>query len=234
MSNAQLTLLFAALGIASLTAGLLIRAGRLRWWLQTYWDTSLPSAQRAGGLILLPAGVIILTGVVGVILEAAGLRPFGLLLGFAALAAFIVLMPLVWSRPLSWTKPTWLRELEARAAADPALRAQLAESHRQRSSPRDYRAAWIVLIALGIASVVFAWALSGCSSPSLVVTACHSIDRGVFAQGPVALDVLPLREPLTYTVGPGGAAQRATLVPTWPSISELSHGQYHAMSGRRR
>lgn len=35
----------------------------------------------------------------------------------------------------------------------------------------------------------------------LVVTSCHSIDRGVFAQGPVPLDVLPLREPITYTVG---------------------------------
>jgi len=44
----------------------------------------------------------------------------------------------------------------------------------------------------------------------LVVTSCHSIDRGVFAQGPVPLDVLPLREPITYTAGPNAGQ----LVPT--------------------
>ena len=31
--------------------------------------------------------------------------------------------------------------------------------------------------------------------------ACHSIDEGVFAQGPVPLAVLPFRDPITYTVG---------------------------------
>lgn len=44
----------------------------------------------------------------------------------------------------------------------------------------------------------------------LVVTSCHSIDRGVFAQGPVPLDVLPLREPITYTAGPNAGQ----VVPT--------------------
>lgn len=36
----------------------------------------------------------------------------------------------------------------------------------------------------------------------LVATACHSIDEDAWAHGPVGLDVLPLREPLTYTGGP--------------------------------
>lgn len=44
----------------------------------------------------------------------------------------------------------------------------------------------------------------------LVVTSCHSIDRGVFAQGPVPLEVLPLREPITFTVGPNAGQ----VVPT--------------------
>jgi hypothetical protein len=44
----------------------------------------------------------------------------------------------------------------------------------------------------------------------LVVTSCHSIDRGVFAQGPVPLDELPLREPITYTAGP----KAGQVVPT--------------------
>lgn len=37
---------------------------------------------------------------------------------------------------------------------------------------------------------------------ALAFGACHSIDQGAFARGPVPLAVLPLREPITYTVGP--------------------------------
>lgn len=157
MSNSELTILFAILGIASLVAGLLVRAGRLRWWLRTYWDTSLPSAQRAGGLVLLPMGAMFLVGVLGVILEAARVSPFGLLLGFAALVAFIVLMPVVWSRPPAWLKPTWLREQERRAAVDPVYRAQLVGSQERRYSTAEYRKAWLLLLAVGIAAVVFGW-----------------------------------------------------------------------------
>ncbi|MDE3102580.1 MAG: hypothetical protein KGJ98_10115 [Chloroflexota bacterium] len=35
-----------------------------------------------------------------------------------------------------------------------------------------------------------------------LAAACHSIDRDVYAHGPVPLAVLPLREPVTYTAGP--------------------------------
>lgn len=35
-----------------------------------------------------------------------------------------------------------------------------------------------------------------------LAAACHSIERGDWAHAPVPLSVLPLREPVTYTVGP--------------------------------
>lgn len=35
----------------------------------------------------------------------------------------------------------------------------------------------------------------------LVVTSCHSIDENVFAHAPVPLEILPLRDPITYTTG---------------------------------
>jgi hypothetical protein len=157
VSNEQLTILAAAIGIASLMAGLLIRAGRLRWWLRTYWDAALPAAQRAGGLVLLPMGVLFLVGVLGVVLEWKGLSPFGMSLAFAALVTFIVVMPFIWSRPPAWLKPRWLRDQEVRARADPAFRAELIRSHERRFSRREYRAAWSILIALGVASLLLGW-----------------------------------------------------------------------------
>src|SRR5712692_9579228 len=44
----------------------------------------------------------------------------------------------------------------------------------------------------------------------LVTTSCHSIRNDAFAHGPVSLDILPLREPITFTVGP----QAGQPVPT--------------------
>jgi hypothetical protein len=141
VSNEQLTILFGILGVIWFVAGLLMRAGRLRWWLRTYWDTSLPHAQRAGGLVLLPMGVLFLIGVAGVVLEASGLTPFGLLVGFAALVTFIVVMPLVWSRPPGWLKPQWLRDQETRVRADPAFRAELIRSSSSTPILGDYGSA---------------------------------------------------------------------------------------------
>ncbi len=157
MSNQELALFAAALGTAALTAGVLVRTGRLRGWLWTYWDTSMPSAQRAGALLLLPAGVIILVGVLGAAMEATGLSPLGIALTFAALLAFIVVMPVVMSRPPSWLKPRWLRDLEARATADPALRSRLSESRRHEFARRDYRLAWTLLLSALVASIVLSW-----------------------------------------------------------------------------
>lgn len=147
----------AALGFVATVAGLLIKAGKLRWWLSTYWDTSLPAPQRAGGLVLLPAGVIMLVGVAGAILEGAGVTPFGLVLMFTALVVFILVMPIVWSRPPAWLKPEWLRVLEVQTARDPDLRARLAAQQGRAFSETQYRSAWILLVALAGASLVFAW-----------------------------------------------------------------------------
>lgn len=65
----------------------------------------------------------------------------------------------------------------------------------------------------------------------LVVGACHSIDLGVFAQGPVPLSVLPLREPVTFTVGPNAGeavpAQHGLLASYFSGAAYVqpSHGE---------